>query len=402
MPLPPSIPIAAARRLFMGAQGLLDDPGRKATKASLARLIKRLGFVQMDSINVVERAHHLTLHSRMDGYEQEHFTRLLEKDRFLFEHWTHDASAIPVEWYPHWKPRFLRDRARMKAHAWWQYHFRGVEGEAVLEEVLRRITQEGPLMSADFEHPEKRGPWWGWKPQKAALDFLWRSGELAIVKRVNFHKVYDLAERVLPHHHHLPEFDQEAHIHWACATAMARLGVATPKELSDFWDVIGISEAKAWCERESQADRLAPVSMESADGSKPRVAFAVVDWESRMKKLPDTSDRAWDRTRLLCPFDPVLRDRARALRLFDFDYRFEAFVPEAKRVYGYFVLPILEGERITGRLDPKFHRDEGLLEIKGLWWEPGIKATKARKQALEEAVARLARFIGADHYAMPG
>ncbi len=352
----------------------------------------------MDSINVVERAHHLTLHSRLDGYKQNHFSQLLEEDRFLFEHWTHDASAIPVEWFDHWKPRFRRDQARIHNQAWWQRHFQGVKGEQVIAQVLERITTEGPLKSADFEHPEKRGPWWGWKPQKAALDFLWLSGELAIVRRVNFHKVYDLTERVLPTHHDLPEPDEEAHVHWACSTAMDRLAVATPKELADFWDVIEVAQAKAWCEEKVKEGRIAMVHVESGDGDKPRSSYALGDWETRLQQLPEAPDR----TRLLCPFDPVLRDRSRALRLFNFDYRFEAFVPESKRTHGYFVLPLLEGETLTGRLDPKFHRDKGLLEIKGLWWEQGIKATQQRKKALEAAVARLATFIGAERYAMPG
>ncbi|MDE3246953.1 MAG: winged helix DNA-binding domain-containing protein, partial [Acidobacteriota bacterium] len=107
----------------MGAQGLLDDPESPATRASLLKLIRRLGFVQMDTINVVERAHHLTLHTRMEAYRKPLFERALEKDRSLFEHWTHDASAIPVEWFPHWKPRFRRDMARLQGNAWWQYHF---------------------------------------------------------------------------------------------------------------------------------------------------------------------------------------------------------------------------------------------------------------------------------------
>lgn len=390
------LPAASARRLFLGAQGLLDDPGRKATKASVAKLITRLGFLQMDTINVVERAHHLTLHTRMGGYRQEQFTRLLEKDRLLFEHWTHDASAIPVEWFAHWKLRFKRDRERMKTHAWWQYHFRGVDGDEVVEQVLARITREGPLKSADFEHPEKRGPWWGWKPQKAALEFLWRCGELAIARRVNFHKVYDLTERVLPQHHGLPEPEEDDHIHWACTTALERLGAGTPKEIADFWGAIEIAPAKAWCERQAKAGLVVAVSLEASDGSKPRAGYAFSDWESRLKKLPDTPDRL----RLLCPFDPVLRDRARALRLFSFDYHFEAFVPEKKRIFGYFVLPILEGEIITGRLDPKFHRDRRLLEIKSLWWEPGIKATKTRMRALQGAVEELASFIGAEDYTL--
>ncbi len=394
---PVLIPAKTARRLFMGSQGLLDNPSGRVTKSSLAKLIHRLGFVQMDSINVLQRAHHLTLHARMDGFKQEQFTSALEKDRSLFEHWTHDASAIPVEWFPHWKPRFRNDKSRLQGNAWWQYHFRGMDGDKVVAQVLERITSEGPLKSADFEHPEKRGPWWGWKPQKAALDFLWRTGQLAIVKRIHFHKVYDLTERVLPEHHSASEPDEETHIHWACSSALERLSVASPKELADFWAVLDVPQVKAWCDREAKAGHILPVHAEGADGSKPRAAFAVANWETRLQQLPDAPDL----TRLLCPFDPVLRDRARALRIFGFNYRFEAFVPEAKRTYGYFVLPILEGENIVGRLDPKFHRDQGLLEIKGLWWEPGVKATKARKQALEAALERLANFIGAEAYAMP-
>lgn len=395
---PAPITAEEARRLFMGAQGLLDDPAGRATKASLAKLVRQLGFVQMDTINVVERAHHLTLHTRLDAYKQAQFAHALEKERSLFEHWTHDASAIPVEWFPHWKARFRKDTASIQGNAWWQYHFRGVDGQQVVAQVLERITREGPLKSADFEHLEKRGPWWGWKPQKAALDFLWRTRQLAIARRVHFHKVYDLTERVLPDQHSAEEPTEEAHIHWACSSALERLGVASPKDLADFWAVLDVAQAKSWCEREAKAGRIAAVNVESADGSKPRPGFAAAGWETRLKQLPDAPDR----TRLLCPFDPVLRDRARALRIFGFDYRFEAFVPDRKRLYGYFVLPILEGEKLVGRLDPKFHRDQSLLEIKGLWWEPGSKATRARKKALQAAIERLAGFIGATEVRISG
>jgi uncharacterized protein YcaQ len=389
----PELSATQARRLLMGAQGLLDDPARRAGKAALSKLIERLGFVQVDTINVVERAHHLTLHTRLEGYRREHLEALAERDRALFEAFTHDASLVPVAWYAHWKPRFRRDAARLRAHAWWQHHFRGTDAEAVLRHVKDRIAEEGPLRSADFEHPEKRGPWWGWKPQKAALDFLWRAGELAIARRVNFQKVYDLAERVHPEHHALPEPDRAEHAAWACRSALERLGVATPRELAEFWDSLEITDAKAWCEAEAAAGRLARVNVEGLKGP----AYALPDWEARLRKLPEAPER----TRLLCPFDPVLRDRARALRLFGFDYRFEAFVPEPKRTYGYFVLPILEGERLVGRLDPKFHRDRGRLEIRGLWWEAGVRLTKARRRALEDAVARLAAFLGAEDVAWP-
>ena len=388
----PLLSAPAAQRLFLGAQGLLDDPTRRATTASLQSLIERLGFVQMDTINILARAHDLTLFSRLDGYRPEQLKKLLEDKRSLFESFTHDASAIPTAWFSHWKPRFARDRERMQAHAWWQHHFRGTEGGQVVRDVLARIAAEGPLKSSDFEHPEKRGPWWGWKPQKAALDFLWRSGELMIPRRIGFQKVYDLTERVLPDPCAQPCPDPAIHLEWACATAAERLGVFTPKELADYWASIEATEAKAWCAAAAKAGCIVPVQVESVDGEM-RPAFALADWETRLAKLPDPPQR----TRLLCPFDPVLRDRARALRRFGFDYRFEAFVPEAKRQHGYFVLPILEGDRLVGRLDPKLHRDRGVLEIKGLWWEPGIRPTKARKRSLNEALERLADFVGADH-----
>ena len=131
--------------------------------------------------------------------------------------------------------------------------------------------------------------------------------------------------------------------------------------------------------------------VEEAAGTR-QPAFALADWEARLARLPEPPEGL----RLLCPFDPILRDRGRALRRFDFDYRFEAFVPEAKRQFGYFVLPLLEGDRLVGRLDPKLHRNQGLLEIKGLWWEPGIRLTKARRRSLEAALERLAAFTGAD------
>jgi hypothetical protein len=385
------IAAAAAQRLFLGAQGLLDDPMRRVTTVSLQSLIERLGFVQMDTINVLARAHDLTPFSRLDGYRPDQLKQLLEGKRNLFESFTHDASAIPTAFFHHWKPRFARDRARIQAHAWWQHHFRDTNGAQVVKDVKARITKEGPLKSSDFEHPEKRGSWWGWKPQKAALDFLWRSGELMIPRRESFQKVYDLTERVLPDHHALPCPTSAEHLEWACSTAAERLWIFSPKELAEFWQSIEAPEAKAWCAAAETTGRIVLVNVESLAGD-IRPAFALADWEARLAKLPEPPER----TRLLCPFDPILRDRARALRRFGFAYRFEAFVPEPKRQYGYFVMPILEGDRLVGRLDPKLHRDRGLLEVRGLWWEPGIRATRARKRGLDAALEQMATFVGAN------
>ncbi len=390
----PTLPAADAARLFLDAQGLLADPTHKATPAALKRILERLAFVQLDTIQVLARAHDLILRARLETYAPAQLQALVEKERLLFEGFTHDASLIPLRWYNHWKPRFRRDEARMKAHAWWQHHFRGADGGEVVNAVKARITEEGPLMSKDFEHAEKRGPWWGWKPQKAALDFLWRSGELAVPRRVNFHKVYDLAERVYPEHHGAPEPEREAHVAWACEEAASRLVIFTPKELAEFFAAIETTEARAWCEAAAKAGRLEAVRVEDANGDQPQMAFALPDWRMRLTKAAPPPEGL----RLLAPFDPVIRDRARCLRRFGFDYRFEAFVPPPKRVHGYFVLPILEGERLIGRLDAKTHRDQAWLEVRGLWWEPGIKPTRARLRALDEALGKLAAFVGADTF----
>lgn len=388
----PIIPTSSARLLLLSAQGLLTNPGRTPTPTVLRNIIEGMGFVQIDSINVVERAHHLTLAGRLDGYRHDHFTDLLETERSLFEHWTHDASAIPTKWFPHWKPRFVRGRERIRMSAWWRKLI-GDEPDQLLDHVRERITREGPLRSGDFEHDRKgvSAAWWGWKPQKAALEFLWHTGELMVTRRMNFQKVYDLTQRVLPEHHRMAQPTEEEHVEWACSTALDRLGLATPKELADFWAAITPDQARAWCENAMAEGRIAPVLVKSLDGAKVRPAYAVADWEQRLNNLPEPPERM----RLLCPFDPVLRDRARLDKLFGFDYRFEAFVPEAKRQYGYYVLPILEGDRLVGRLDPRFHRARGVLEIRRVFWEPGIKLTRARSRKLEEAAGRLAQLIGA-------
>jgi uncharacterized protein YcaQ len=391
----PTIPAATARRLLLGAQGLLDDPRRKATADALYELIERIGFVQIDSINVVERAQHLTLAARLQGYRPALLDRLLERERRLFEHWTHDAAAIPSLWYPFWHHRFERYRRRVLENPWWRERV-GPEPEKVLAHVRDRLRAEGPLMTKHFEDERPEGTdktWWGWKPHKAALEYLWRVGEVAVAGRVSFHKVYDLTERVLPHLHAAPRPSGEEHLEWACRTALARLGVATAGEVAGFWNAVAIDEAEAWCRAAAARGEIAEVLAASSSDTERR-AWAVVDWEERAAALPAPPPRL----RLLSPFDPILRDRKRTLRLFGFDYRFEAFVPAPKRLWGYYVLPLLEGDRLIGRADPKLRRDEGLLEIRRVWWEPGVRPSKGRLAGLEAAVERLARLVGAERF----
>ena len=392
----PVISASDARRLLLHAQGLLDDPGAMppATPRGVARLVERMGFVQVDTISTVERAHHLILAPRMNGYRPEMLAHVLENDRLLFEHWTHDASVIPLKWYAQWKPRFERARAGGR----WHRKQLGPEAERVMAAVVERITREGPLSSRDFEHTGARGDssWWGWKPQKVALDYLWRCGVLHVVARRNFHKVYDLSTRAVPKWVAAPPPGERAHVAWACRTALERLGTATAREVAQFWAAVSLPQAAAWLKQAQRAGEVMEVSVRSADGAAVRT-YAPSDVPERIARLPEPPPGM----RLICPFDPVLRDRARAKRLFGFDFRFEGFVPAASRKHGYYVMAILEGDRFVGKADPKFERASGTLKVHKVWWEPGARTTRARDRRFEEGVWRLAGWVSAQRVEAP-
>ena len=389
MPAPLSVPNRSMRRLFLRRQGIA--PARPGfDKARLLERIEQLGYVQVDSINVVERAHHLILFSREPGYRRELLAELLERDRRLFEHWTHDASILPAAYFPHWRHRFEVTGSQLGAPRW--KNRLGREPRRVLEAVRERVRREGPLRSRDFENEGsvRRSSWWGWTHEKAALEFLWLRGDLGVSHRDGFEKVYDLMENVVPARERRRRIGREASVDWKCREALKRLGAATPAEIAAFWDSFSLAEARAWVEAEEKAGKLVPVAIETADGSRPRTRVAPPDIAEALEAAP-AAPRG---LRLLSPFDPLIRDRKRTAWLFGFDYRVEVFVPAARRKYGYYVLPILEGDRFTGRIDCKTHREAGFLEVKGLWWESGIEATAARTEALRRALDRLARFVG--------
>ena len=394
--MPPStdhprvIPPRESRRILLAAQGLATPPATRSGPVSVQRLIERLGFVQVDSINVLERAHHLILQTRLESYRHETLTRLLEKDRSLFEHWTHDASLIPTRWYEHWKPRFAKYADRADRNAWWHERLGG-DPAPLLKRIHARVRVDGPLRGRDLEDERSEdggGGWWNWHPGKAALEHLWRVGKISIAGRARFEKLYDLAERVHPEAHARSKPSIAEHLEWACHTALERLGVATSNEVAAFWKSIPNADARAWCDAAVTRGEIESVVLEDLDG-KRRPAYAT-EASRRLARIEPWADEL----RLLCPFDPVIRDRQRLARRFAFDYRFEAFVPAAKRQFGYYVLPILHGERFIGRIDPKFDRATDTLIVRGPWWEPGCGGREHQKQ-LKTATNRLATQIGA-------
>ena len=377
----------AARRLFLDRHGLGEAPGGPGHGAALEAVIGRLGFVQLDSINTVARAHDLILFARRPRYRPENLGRLVE-GRALFEHWTHDAAVIPMAFYPAWALKRRRDAARLaQRYRVWQRH----EFQTEFDRVLAMIRERGPVCSNDLgpDTPRKAGGWWDWHPAKTALEYLWRSGTLEICHRSGFRKFYDLSERVVPEALRAAAWDEAETVAWLMRGALARLGFATAGELADFWDIVTKDEARAWCAAALARGEIAEVAITGADGAE-RVHFAAPEVQVEAAAAPEPGGSL----RVLSPFDPALRDRKRAERLFGFHYRIEVFVPEAKRRYGYYVFPLLEGDRLVGRIDMKADRKAGVLNVTALWPEPGGRFGAGRSARLEAELARVARLAG--------
>ena len=382
----PVIDNTTARALFLDRHGLAETPSGPGRGADLQHIVDDLGFVQIDSINTVARAHDMILHARRPAYRPQNLARLHDRDRGAFEHWTHDASMISMPLFPYWKLRFRRYEARL-AERWRKQRPEGFEDK--VDTVLRRICDDGPCGSADVGADEQRssGGWWDWHPSKTALEYLWRTGTLSVTRREGFRKIYDLTERVIPPEYRGNTPTEEETIDWSCRSALDRLGLATPGELAAFWDLITPLEAKTWCEGALSRGEIIEAKIAQADGSFRKSYLWPATLDAEVAQVTP-------RLRILSPFDPALRDRKRAERLFGFFYRIEIFVPESKRQYGYYVFPILEGDRLIGRIDMKAQRDQDRLHVRALWPEQRIRFGAGRLAKLEAALARTARLAG--------
>jgi len=387
MPLP-RLDNSAARRLFLEAHALLDRPAGAGRGEGLAELIHQLGFVQVDSVNTLARAHDLILWSRRPSYRPDALRHLNDRARVTFEHWTHDAAVIPAEFFPHWRHKFARDRTRLRER-WKDWQGEAFHGE--IDTVLRHVTDNGAVHSTEIgeKRAEKSTGWWDWHPSKAALEYLWRSGDLAVTRREGFRKFYDLTERVIPSHHRDTDVSETAVVDWACRAALDRLGFATAGELAAFWALISPQEAKDWVAQALARGEVTEAEVEGADGAPRRVVL----WPETLDRTADLPDPT-PRLRVLSPFDPALRDRKRAERLFGFHYRIEIFVPEAQRRYGYYVFPLLEGDRIVGRIDMCADRQASTISVRALWPEAGVRWGSGRQARLEAELHRLLPLAG--------
>ena len=365
-----------ARRLWLWTNGLSATP---VGPVDVMGMIKALGFVQIDTIRNVTRAHHHILWTRNQNYrEKTLWPRLQGRD--LFEHFTHDASLIPMEVLPMWGRQFRRLGDKVARHDWYQS---GLARDQIAQ-IKARITAEGALSTHAFETKAASREMWARPPHKKALDQMWYAGDLATCHRENFVKFYDLGERIFPAHLRGGPEGEEA-VNWLCDQALDRLSMGTVGEVQRFWEAMDAPEAKGWCARR----RPVPVEVQNADGTW-RAGFGAPDIETRLENAPAPTTRL----RILNPFDPAIRDRARLERLFGFEYRNEMFVPQAKRRWGYYVYPLLEGDRFVGRCEIKADRTQGWLRVTGFWPEPRAKWGAARLEKFEAELQRFARLAG--------
>jgi hypothetical protein len=383
MSSPHRITPAHARRLAVRAQGLDGAwrPGRGAEGA--AQTITRLGYVQLDTIAVIERTHEHTLWVRQPAYRADYLHRLLAEERRVFEYWAHAAAYLPMSDYRYYLRKMRQAHDSSRRVQWMK------ENPGVAEHVLERIRAEGGLAASEFQDLRgKRGPWWDWKPAKMALEALFNTGELMISERRSFQRVYDLRERVLPADVDTTEPESGERARWAVRRTLDNLGVADLSQMRIWHRDDG--DMKAAIEDLVDAGEIVPVRIRGeADGpafySRPDLLRATARAGRRRRRV-----------HLLSPFDNLVIRRPWLQRIFDFDYTLECYVPAKKRRYGYFCLPVLFGDRFVGRLDPKAERRDRVFVARRLWLDPEVGDGASLLPPLAETLAALAHFNGCD------
>lgn len=373
-----TISAAQARRIAVDAQGFFKTPGN-GTRLIL-KVIDRLGTVQIDSVNVLIRSHYLPLFSRLGAYDRAVLERLIYKrPRRLFEYWAHEASLVPLVTYP--LLRWRMERARDGRGTWSHVSRVGREERALVQRVRKTFESNGPMSASDFGEGKGSGGWWGWTDTKRAVEYLFWAGELAVVKRrTSFERVYDLAERVIPHELlNTPEISEEDQQRELLRIAARAFGIATEPDLRDFFRLDSVDSKKRVSEL-VDTQELLPVTVEG--------------WKQQAYLAPaQTFPRKVEGSALLSPFDSLVWNRARTHRLFNFHYRIEIYTPPHKRVHGYYVLPYLLNDALVARVDLKSDRSAGALRVVAIHFEPGVKRGEVRSH-LREDLKNLADWLG--------
>jgi uncharacterized protein YcaQ len=378
--------LAAARRIALAAQGFGAARPALVGKGDLRRTVERLGLHQIDSVNVLARAHYLPAFSRLGAYDRS----LLDgaawgarRERRLFEYWAHEASLLPLALHP--LLRWRMARAERGEAGWGRLRSYAGERRAEAAAILARIEGEGPMAASDFEHGKSRSGWWEWGETKTALEYLFWSGRITTkTRRGSFERVYDLTERVIPAAIlDLPtpcEADAQRAL---VAHAAKALGVATASDLRDYFR-LDLDDNRRAIEILVEDGILLPVQVEGWRHG----AFLHAE-ARRPRRIAGQA--------LLAPFDPLIWERDRAERLFGFRYRIEIYTPAQKRVHGYYVLPFLMDEALVARVDLKADRQAGRLLAQKVGYEDNAPAET--RERLEAELALMASWLGLERAA---
>jgi uncharacterized protein YcaQ len=385
-----SLSVQQTRLVHLAAQGLLARPRRRARKADVLATIERMRVLQIDTINVVARSPYFVLFSRLGSYRQSWLDELLEAGA-IFECWAHEACFAPAADFA-----LHRRHAHERLGHWAMKHALRMRRERApaMDALLAHIRESGPVKAADFERSEAtKSGWWGWKAEKRWLEALFALGELMIARRENFQRVYDLGERVLA------KMGADASATMSASEMQREFVLGAVRSL-------GATQARWIADYFRSGRRLKDADLDPYVESGEVLRVAVDGWSVPAYVHADHQDIALaaargrlraTHTTLLSPFDPVVWDRERATMLFDFDYRLECYTPAPKRVYGYYVLPILRRGRLVGRLDAKAHRAEERFEVKALYLEDGVEVTDAFVEDVATAIKRCAEWHSTPH-----
>jgi uncharacterized protein YcaQ len=371
-----SVSLAQLRRVVLAAQGF-SPRFRRATEDDVEASVRRLTAVQLDSISTVDRAHKLTISARVGAFPKGDVADLLRTGR-LFEYWAHEACLLPIELWPY----FRRTMENTTGH--WTMSERALRDHGdLVEPMLERIRAEGPLGSRDFDGGADRrsGGMWNWKPAKMVLEALWDRGVLVIAGRRHFQRAYDLAERVIPREWlEAPVRTVDDTYRDLAVLAVRARGALTEAAIREHWRWKG-GKAVLHHHLEALVDEGRLRQLDPGDGGPP--FYVAPETELDGPPAPPT---------LVCPFDNLVWDRPLLERLWGFKHVIEVYKREHERVYGYYVLPLVAGDRFLGRADLKADRGEGVLRVKRFTPEPRVRGNVADK--LERAAARLTRTLG--------
>jgi uncharacterized protein YcaQ len=384
-----------ARRLAVTRQRLAG-PRPEATPAGIMEVIRDIGCLQIDPIRAVERTQYLVLWSRLGNYDPAHLDSLLFKEKQLFEYWAHAASIVLTEHYPIHQARMrhfsLRNSGWAKQVQDWL-----AENEAFRQYILERLGQEGPLASDQLEdlavNPWGSTGWTNGRNVNRMLEFLWSQGHVLVAERKGLRKKWALAQQHMPHWVSVEPLPEREVVRQAAQISLRALGVGTAKQISNHFVRGYYPKLNKILAELVKEERVIPVSIQDDQTAWPG------DWYIHAEDVPLLerlqADGWQPRTTLLSPFDNLICDRERTELMWDFYFRIEIYVPAAKRQYGYYVLPILHGDQLIGRIDPKMDRKNRRLEINAMYAEAGAPQGETTGRAIQAAIADLAQFLGA-------